>query len=494
MLKQNYMPNRPWPGKGTVVFLLVVTMLVAMLGSVRTAAAQSPCGNTTTVIFGDTLEEIAQRCETTVEAILWANPEITDTESLQIGRVLIVPPSEDPAVPITYTVQPGDWLIQVAQRYDTTLATILAANPDITNPNRIQVGQEIVIPVGGEDGDAAVTISPMAGPAGTAVQVTAVRYAPNAEIIVGIGRPNAEPITSHTVTTDEEGIAVTTVTVPTDARANERYTVLAYEPGPDGARATSGNFLVTGEPAVGDGNDDQDDRSVAVRISPASGPPGTRIQVDASGLPANAAVAIGAGRAESEYDIISVARSDAQGSLDHTVRIPHLATPGEMWVVAVTPTDSPADHLSNTFRVVEPTDGDTQNLFTRTNIYLIALDDEGSTGMQIGCNDSVVPVEVEIEPTQAVLTAAMEALLDVDERFYGQSGLYNALSRSALTVQEIRIEDRTAVIRLTGQVSLGGVCDVPRFRAQLHQTALQFHTVDSVSVFINGEALDQVIR
>ena len=40
---------------------------------------------------------------------------------------------------------------------------------------------------------------------------------------------------------------------------------------------------------------------------------------------------------------------------------------------------------------------------------------------------------------------------------------------------------------------LGGVCDDPRIKAQLEESALQFNTVDKASVFINGVPLDQLL-
>lgn len=46
----------------------------------------------------------------------------------------------------TYTVQPGDWLAAIARRYNTTVPAILAANPQITDSNSIQPGVTIVIP------------------------------------------------------------------------------------------------------------------------------------------------------------------------------------------------------------------------------------------------------------------------------------------------------------------------------------------------------------
>ena len=47
---------------------------------------------------------------------------------------------------MTYVIRPGDTLYTIAQRFNTTLNALLAANPQITNPNLIVVGQTINIP------------------------------------------------------------------------------------------------------------------------------------------------------------------------------------------------------------------------------------------------------------------------------------------------------------------------------------------------------------
>jgi hypothetical protein len=123
------------------------------------------------------------------------------------------------------------------------------------------------------------------------------------------------------------------------------------------------------------------------------------------------------------------------------------------------------------------------------NMFLVAVGDNGISGDMIGCGDSLIPVQVEIAPSQGVLRASFEKLLALKDQFYGQSGLYNALYQSDLQLESVTINAGKAVINLTGSMLLGGVCDNPRVAAQLEATARQFPTVSDVSIFINGKAL-----
>ncbi len=138
----------------------------------------------------------------------------------------------------------------------------------------------------------------------------------------------------------------------------------------------------------------------------------------------------------------------------------------------------------------QPTDLPTAHT---VQIFLIAIEDNGQTGLSIGCGDSAIPVQVEIPPTQGVLNAALTALLSVKSQYYGQSGLYNALYQSNLQVESLSIDNGKASVYLTGTLSMGGECDTPRVQAQLEQTVLQFPTVTQAAIYINGKILEDVL-
>ena len=55
-----------------------------------------------------------------------------------------VPPAPTPQV---YVVKAGTTWRKIAKKFGFTLDELLAANPSIKNPNKISLGQEIVIPL-----------------------------------------------------------------------------------------------------------------------------------------------------------------------------------------------------------------------------------------------------------------------------------------------------------------------------------------------------------
>lgn len=57
-------------------------------------------------------------------------------------------PKETPVEPTFYVVQPGDTLGSIASEFDVSLEDLMRAN-GITNPDYVQVGQELLVPIGG---------------------------------------------------------------------------------------------------------------------------------------------------------------------------------------------------------------------------------------------------------------------------------------------------------------------------------------------------------
>jgi hypothetical protein len=132
---------------------------------------------------------------------------------------------------------------------------------------------------------------------------------------------------------------------------------------------------------------------------------------------------------------------------------------------------------------------------SKVMIFFVALGDNGGSGQKIGCGDSLIPVQRDAPATQDVLRAALEQLLSQHDRFYGESGLYNALYQSDLKIESFSVTNGTATVHLTGTLKSGGVCDGPRIQEQLTQTAIQPHLsiARDAKIFVNGTPLADLL-
>ncbi|HKJ40101.1 MAG TPA: LysM peptidoglycan-binding domain-containing protein [Anaerolineales bacterium] len=125
---------------------VLAAMLIAMFMTTSSAFAAG-CGSSVTVVSGDTLFKVANRCGTTVSALRLANPELGSSNLIYPGQVLQLPGTilgTDGGYFI-YIVARGDSLKGLATRFNTTVDAIVAANPEITNANVIYEGQWIKV-------------------------------------------------------------------------------------------------------------------------------------------------------------------------------------------------------------------------------------------------------------------------------------------------------------------------------------------------------------
>jgi LysM repeat protein len=135
-------------------------------------------GQTYTVKPGDNLSHIARDHNTDVAQILRDNPHVKNPNLIRPGMELSIggpggqvnpaatsgspaapaQPSESPAG--RYTVRPGDNLNAIASRHDTTVQEMMRANPQISNPNLLRVGQELRLPGAHQDHDNRLPVQP----------------------------------------------------------------------------------------------------------------------------------------------------------------------------------------------------------------------------------------------------------------------------------------------------------------------------------------------
>lgn len=132
---------------GLICLVAIVAMLLVAApasAAPATSAGGSGCGQFYTVRWGDTLYRIAVRYGTTVSALMNLNG-ITNPNKITAGQTICVKPGG--AVPwgFLYTVKAGDTLYSIARRYGWS-ASYLASVNHLSNPNRIYVGQVLLIP------------------------------------------------------------------------------------------------------------------------------------------------------------------------------------------------------------------------------------------------------------------------------------------------------------------------------------------------------------
>ncbi|MEK7327850.1 MAG: LysM peptidoglycan-binding domain-containing protein, partial [Chloroflexota bacterium] len=113
-------------------------------GSSPTPTSAAPGALTTYAVQrGDTLYKIARKFGTTANAIIAVNPGINPSRIFP-GQVINMP-FNNAGEKKTYVVQQGDNLRKIAAKFNTTIAILQQLN-GLSDPNKIFVGQTLVVP------------------------------------------------------------------------------------------------------------------------------------------------------------------------------------------------------------------------------------------------------------------------------------------------------------------------------------------------------------
>jgi LysM repeat protein len=211
----------------SIVYAFIAAILLA--GQFYTPAAAVPqldyiCNNSYVVRRGDSLLAIAKRCQMTLTELLAANPGINQSSIIYPGQVLrIVPGAKTPALPNTYTVQSGDTLSTIAERFDTTVKELIRVNSEILDPRFIYIDQVLRLP--GDISGSRIGLSANAVLPGYAIHVVVYGFPANADIDFRIGLTGGPYTAVTNGLTNENGEGAGYVTFPTTVKAGQKWEV-----------------------------------------------------------------------------------------------------------------------------------------------------------------------------------------------------------------------------------------------------------------------------
>lgn len=216
--------------KRILFVLMAVLLLAGQIVSPVAAGVEGVCGDTYTVVRGDTLSKIAQKCQVSYASIVSANPEIKNVNLIYAGQVIRL--KADTSIPVTggtYVVVKGDYLSKIAKAYGTTVAELLRVNPQIKNASLIYVGQVINLPSGTTTGGGTtgtnVSLSVASAKPGAAVTIKVWGFPANADIDLRVGIQNAAYSLVIDRKTDAKGEDTYTFNLPATAKAGEKWVV-----------------------------------------------------------------------------------------------------------------------------------------------------------------------------------------------------------------------------------------------------------------------------
>lgn len=100
---------------------------------------------------GDTLYALSQKYGVPLQTIIETNPQISNPDILAVGEKVKIPTASTPVpdssdIYYKHTVKQGDSLWKLSKAWGVNLQDMIAANPQLKNPNALMVGEVVNIP------------------------------------------------------------------------------------------------------------------------------------------------------------------------------------------------------------------------------------------------------------------------------------------------------------------------------------------------------------
>ncbi|UKS27747.1 LysM peptidoglycan-binding domain-containing protein [Paenibacillus sp. HWE-109] len=100
---------------------------------------------------GDSLYELATKYHTTLDQIIALNPQLADPNHLDIGMKVKIPSKPSHIAPpeeyaYKHVVAQGDSLWKLGKAWDVPLQAMIQANPQLKNPNVLMTGEIVYVP------------------------------------------------------------------------------------------------------------------------------------------------------------------------------------------------------------------------------------------------------------------------------------------------------------------------------------------------------------
>ena len=121
--------------------LLKVPFVDAIGGPVNAAAKAPPGFSWHTLTAGETLSSVAAAHGVSITAMVGANPDISSLDRLPLGYELLVPPAQG----LVVTLQSGDSILELMQRYDISAPELARAN-GLVSPFDVVPGMLLFLP------------------------------------------------------------------------------------------------------------------------------------------------------------------------------------------------------------------------------------------------------------------------------------------------------------------------------------------------------------